>query len=112
VAATSSTPRPDGAPLRTRALAAPLIDQLPDLGLLGLGLAALVPVGYAEPCHSVAQTHRVALGVPPTIDVGAAAGGLSAARATAAEELVDGYLWVSRPWLAHQSRSFSVARPG
>jgi hypothetical protein len=54
--------------------------------------------------------HRVALGVPPTIDVGAAAGGLSAARATAAEELVDGYLWVSRPWLAHQSGSFSVAR--
>ena len=67
-------------------------------------------LGYAEPCRSAGQSHCVALGIPPTTDVGAAAWGLSAARATTAERLVDGYLWVSRPWLAHQSGSFSLAR--
>jgi hypothetical protein len=52
----------------------------------------------------------VALGIPPTTDVGSPAWGLSPHRAATAEELVDGYLWVSRPWLAHQSGSFSLGR--
>lgn len=69
-----------------------------------------LPLGDAEPCHWSGQSHCVALGIPPTTDVGAAAWGLSAARATTAESLVDGYLWVSRPWLAHQSGSFSMTR--
>ena len=59
-----------------------------------------LPLGDAEPCHWSGQSHCVALGIPPTTDVGAAGWGLSAARATTAESLVDGYLWVSRPWLA------------
>ncbi len=68
------------------------------------------PLGYAKPCASDTQTHCVALGIPPTTDVGDAAWGLSPARAAVAERLVDGYLWVSRPWLAHQSGSFSQSR--
>lgn len=68
------------------------------------------PLGYAEPCQSDGQDHCVALGIPPTTDVGAATWGLSDRRAKAAERLVDGYLWVSRPWLAHQSGAFSMDR--
>jgi endoglucanase len=68
------------------------------------------PLGYAEPCGSVGQRHCVALGIPPTTDVGSSAWGLSDRRAAVAEKLVDGYLWVSRPWLAHQSGSFSLDR--
>ncbi|HEY3531291.1 MAG TPA: glycoside hydrolase family 6 protein [Nocardioides sp.] len=68
------------------------------------------PLGYAEPCASADQTHCVALGIPPTTDVGAPEWGLSDRRTAAAEKLVDGYLWVSRPWLAHQSGAFSLDR--
>jgi endoglucanase len=68
------------------------------------------PLGYAEPCRSDGQDHCVALGVPPTTDVGSAAWGLSDQRVGTAEKLVDGYLWVSRPWLAHQSGAFSMDR--
>lgn len=68
------------------------------------------PLGYADPCRSDDQEHCVALGIPPTTDVGAAAWGLSDARVTTAEKLVDGYLWISRPWLAHQSGAFSMDR--
>lgn len=68
------------------------------------------PLGYARPCHSAAQRHCIALGVPPTTDVGNPAWGLSAAKAATAEQLVDGYLWVSRPWLAHQNGPFSMHR--
>jgi endoglucanase len=68
------------------------------------------PLGYAKPCHAATQRHCVALGIPPTTDVGAASWGLGSAKAATAEELVDGYLWVSRPWLAHQSGSFSMRR--
>lgn len=68
------------------------------------------PLGYAEPCRSDGQSHCVALGIPPTTDVGSAAWGLSAHRTALAEQNVDGYLWVSRPWLAHQSGSFSLRR--
>jgi hypothetical protein len=68
------------------------------------------PLGYAKPCQSATQLHCVALGIPPTVDVGAQAWGLSDHRAQTAEKLVDGYLWVSRPWLAHQSGGFSLSR--
>ena len=68
------------------------------------------PLGYAKPCHAASQTHCVALGIPPTTDVGSPAWGLSTSAAATAERLVDGYLWVSRPWLAHQSGSFSMSR--
>ena len=37
------------------------------------------PLGYAKPCRSTGQSHCVALGIPPTTDVGAAAWGLSPA---------------------------------
>lgn len=68
------------------------------------------PLGYAKACGSAGQRHCVALGIPPTTDVGSTAWGLSAGRAQTAERLVDGYLWVSRPWLAHQAGSFSLKR--
>ena len=68
------------------------------------------PLGYAKACRSPGQTHCVTLGIPPTTDVGDARWRLSAARVTAAERHVDGYLWVSRPWLAHQNGPFSVSR--
>lgn len=68
------------------------------------------PLGYAKPCGSAAQSHCVALGIPPTTDVGAPRWGLTTNEASTAEQLVDGYLWVSRPWLAHQSGSFSMSR--
>jgi endoglucanase len=68
------------------------------------------PLGYAQPCSSAGQTHCVALGIPPTTDVASPAWGLSAARSATAARLVDGYLWVSRPWLVNQSGSFSVSR--
>jgi hypothetical protein len=68
------------------------------------------PLGYAKACGSAGQRHCVALGIPPTTDVGSAAWGLSAHRTQTAEKLVDGYLWVSRPWLAHQAGSFSMKR--
>jgi endoglucanase len=68
------------------------------------------PLGYAKPCHSSSQRHCVALGIPPTTDVGSSAWGLTAAHARTAERLVDAYLWVSRPWLAHQSGGFSMSR--
>lgn len=68
------------------------------------------PLGYAKACGSAGQHHCVALGIPPTTDVGSAAWGLSADRTHTAEKLVDGYLWVSRPWLAHQAGSFSMKR--
>ena len=68
------------------------------------------PLGYAKACGSAGQSplrgpghpadHRRRLG-----RVGALAG-----RAQTAEKLVDGYLWVSRPWLANQSGSFSMKR--
>jgi endoglucanase len=66
------------------------------------------PLDDAEPCASAGQDHCLALGIPPTTAVGEAAWGLSDGRATAAEKLVDGYLWVSRPWLAHQSGAFDL----
>ena len=68
------------------------------------------PLGYARPCRSATQRHCVALGVPPTTDVGSPAWGLSPRRVTKAEQHVDAYLWVSRPWLAHQSGGFSMKR--
>jgi endoglucanase len=68
------------------------------------------PLGYAKACHSATKKHCVALGIPPTTDVGSPAWGLSAARVDSAEQNVDGYLWVSRPWLAHQSGAFSMKR--
>lgn len=64
----------------------------------------------AAPCGSATQTHCVALGVPPTTVVADPAWGLSPGRADTAARLVDGYLWVSRPWLVDQSGAFSVQR--
>lgn len=68
------------------------------------------PLGYAKPCRADSQKHCVALGIPPTTDVASPSWGLSAGRNATAARLVDGYLWVSRPWLVHQSGSFSLHR--
>jgi endoglucanase len=68
------------------------------------------PLGHAQPCAAAGQTHCVALGIPPTTDVASPAWGLSAAHSATAARLVDGYLWVSRPWLMNQSGSFDLQR--
>jgi endoglucanase len=68
------------------------------------------PLGYAQPCSSAGQKRCVALGIPPTTDVASPSWGLSATRTATAARLVDGYLWVSRPWLVNQSGSFSLQR--
>jgi endoglucanase len=68
------------------------------------------PLGYAAPCGSATESHCVALGIPPTTDVGSSAWHLTSRCAHQAERHVDGYLWVSRPWLAHQSGAFSMRR--
>lgn len=68
------------------------------------------PLAKAQPCSAPDQTHCVALGIPPTTDVANPAWGLSDAKRATAARLVDGYLWISRPWLVDQSGDFSVDR--
>jgi endoglucanase len=68
------------------------------------------PLGHAQPCSAAGQHHCVALGIPPTTDVASPAWGLSATRSATAARLVDGYLWVSRPWLVNQSGPFDLQR--
>jgi endoglucanase len=67
-------------------------------------------VGHAAPCSSYTQTHCVTLGIPPTTDVASTRWPLTATQRQLAAQYVDGYLWVSRPWLAHQSGPFSMKR--
>lgn len=69
-----------------------------------------LPLSYAAPCSRTGQTHCVALGVPPTTDVASTRWGLTAKQRTMAAAHVDGYLWISRPWLVRQSGSFSLDR--
>jgi endoglucanase len=70
----------------------------------------------AETCTSADDTSCVTLGIPLTADVADPAWGLSEEENALAAALVDGYVWVGRPWLRMQndpfvmSRSLAVAR--
>lgn len=65
------------------------------------------PPGDINPCASLGDLRKpgkicTAMGVPPTTDVDNPAWGLAPSVARTAAELVDAYLWVSRPWLPQQ----------
>jgi hypothetical protein len=64
----------------------------------------------AEACRTVAETHCVTLGVPPTWHVTASRWGLSPSLRAAAARSADGYLWFGRPWLYRQAAPFLVDR--
>jgi endoglucanase len=67
-------------------------------------------VGNADPCSSATQTHCVTLGIPPTTDVASTRWPLTATQRQLAAAYVDGYLWVSRPWLSPQSGPLNMQR--
>jgi endoglucanase len=69
-----------------------------------------VPVGEAEACRTTSERRCVTLGIPPTTDVANQRWGLSPELRRLASRHVDGYLWVSRPWLYHQSGAFDLQR--
>jgi endoglucanase len=69
-----------------------------------------VAVGNADPCSSASQTHCVTLGIPPTTDVDSNQWPLTDGQRKLAGEYVDGYLWVSRPWLSPQSGPLNMKR--
>ncbi|HEX4686357.1 MAG TPA: glycoside hydrolase family 6 protein [Nocardioides sp.] len=69
-----------------------------------------VAVGNADPCSSATQTHCVTLGIPPTTDVDSSRWPLTNGQRSLAAKYVDGYLWVSRPWLSPQSGPLNMKR--
>jgi endoglucanase len=69
-----------------------------------------VAVGNAAPCSSLSQTHCVTLGIPPTTDVTTSLLPLTDNERRLAAKNVDGYLWVSRPWLSPQSGPLNMSR--
>jgi endoglucanase len=64
----------------------------------------------ARVCKSAQQQHCVTLGIPPTVDVGNPAWGLSGRDAKLAVRYVDAYLWFGRPWLYNQAAPFVLSR--
>ncbi len=64
----------------------------------------------AAVCRSRASRRCVTLGIPPTTDVASPRWGLSPAARRAAARLVDGYLWIGRPWLYNQADPFDLQR--
>lgn len=69
-----------------------------------------VPVGVAKTCQTREQTHCVTLGIPPTTNVADRRWGLSEKLRGLAARHVDGYLWISRPWLTNQQMPFNGSR--
>jgi endoglucanase len=64
----------------------------------------------ARPCHSSRDSRCVTLGIPPTADVANPKWHLSRAAQRIATRLVDGYLWIGRPWLVRQAAPFDLQR--
>ena len=64
----------------------------------------------AAPCATRASTRCVTLGIPPTWQVTSARWGLPPAVRALAGRLVDGYLWIGRPWLVDQNDPFDLQR--
>jgi hypothetical protein len=61
-------------------------------------------------CQSGRDNRCVTLGIPPTVDVGNRAWGLSRRDRRLAERFVDAYLWFGRPWLYNQAAPFLMDR--
>ena len=64
----------------------------------------------ARPCRSHDDRRCVTLGIPPTADVTNAKWHLSPTARRIAARLVDGYLWIGRPWLVRQAAPFDLQR--
>jgi endoglucanase len=64
----------------------------------------------AAVCRTRASQRCVTLGIPPTWRVSAARWGLSRPARRLAARLVDGYLWIGRPWLDQQADPFDLSR--
>jgi endoglucanase len=64
----------------------------------------------ARPCRSLRDRRCVTLGIPPTADVTNPKWHLSRAGRRTAARLVDGYLWIGRPWLIRQAAPFDLRR--
>ena len=64
----------------------------------------------ARVCPSRSAHRCVTLGIPPTWHVASRRWHLSAGLRRIARRLVDGYLWIGRPWLDNQSDPFDLKR--
>ena len=64
----------------------------------------------ARPCRSHDDRRCVTLGIPPTADVTNPKWHLSRTARRIAARLVDGYLWIGRPWLVRQAAPFDLQR--
>lgn len=64
----------------------------------------------AAPCASKSSSHCVTLGIPPTTDVANPKWGMSAKARREAANHVDGFLWISRPWLSANDELFHMSR--
>jgi hypothetical protein len=64
----------------------------------------------ARVCTSMQDKRCVTLGIPPTVDVGAAKWGLNRHDRRLAVRYVDAYLWFGRPWLYMQRSPFVLGR--
>jgi len=64
----------------------------------------------ATVCGSRASRRCVTLGIPPTTNVADRRWGLSSRARAIAANLVDGYLWIGRPWLENQAYPFDLQR--
>lgn len=64
----------------------------------------------ARPCRSRSDRVCVTLGIPPTADVANPKWHLSRGARRIAARLVDGYLWIGRPWLDNQAAPFDLQR--
>jgi hypothetical protein len=64
----------------------------------------------AAVCRTRASRRCVTLGIPPTWNVASRRWGLSRQARRLATRLVDGYLWIGRPWLYDQTAPFDLRR--
>jgi endoglucanase len=64
----------------------------------------------AEVCQSRSARRCVTLGIPPTANVARPWPGLSRRTRSLAARLVDGYVWIGRPWLVNQASPFDLQR--
>jgi endoglucanase len=64
----------------------------------------------ARPCRSRHDSRCVTLGIPPTTDVTNPKWPLSGGARRIAAGLLDGYLWIGRPWLVRQAAPFDLQR--
>ncbi len=64
----------------------------------------------APECTTMTETHCVTLGIPPTWHVTDSRFRLHANALPVAARLVDGYLWIGKPWMHDQANHFEMGR--